>query len=194
MLGCCLSVFSRKTFAFAAVPVPGVPMNAFSFFLKSLGWIAAMLFCLAGGMLSYEVAARYLFVAPTIWAAELSQLCLIWGTLIAMPWLLSANRHIAVDVLTERLGPTLRRVCQIVSMAAIAAFSAVVAWKGYGIFFDSFERGRTTGSMLDLPTWVSELAVPVGFALLFLQALIELGKALLGKGSEAAGPGEGAAS
>lgn len=169
-------------------------MNVFSFFLRSLGWLAAILFCLAGAMLSYEVAARYLFVAPTIWAAELSQLCLIWGTLIAMPWLLAANRHIGVDVLTERLGPTLRRLCQGVSMAVIAAFSAVVAWKGYGIFFDSFERGRTTGSMLDLPTWVSELAVPVGFALLFLQALIELGKALRGKDPEAAHPDEGTAS
>ena len=169
-------------------------MKVFSFFLKSLGWIAAILFCLAGGMLSYEVAARYLFVAPTIWAAELSQLCLIWGTLIAMPWLLAANKHIAVDVLTERLRPGLRRLCNMLAMAAIAAFSAVVAWKGYGIFFDSFERGRTTGSMLDLPTWVSELAVPVGFALLFLQALIELGKAVTGTSSEGGHPQDGAVS
>ena len=155
-------------------------MKALSFLLLALAWIAALLFLLAGGMLTYEVAARYLFVAPTIWAAELSQLCLIWGTLIAMPWLLAANRHIAVDVLTERLNRTGRRLCQALAMAAIATFSGVVAWKGGGIFYDSFERGRTTGSMLDLPTWISELAVPVGFALLFLQALVELGKALRG--------------
>ncbi|MCK7615968.1 TRAP transporter small permease [Roseibium sediminicola] len=155
-------------------------MKALSFPLLALAWIAALLFLLAGGMLTYEVAARYLFVAPTIWAAELSQLCLIWGTLIAMPWLLAANRHIAVDVLTERLNRTGRRLCQGLAMAAITAFSAVVAWKGGGIFYDSFERGRTTGSMLDLPTWISELAVPVGFALLFLQALVELGKVLRG--------------
>ena len=152
-------------------------MKALSLLLLALAWIAALLFLIAGGMLTYEVAARYLFVAPTIWAAELSQLCLIWGTLIAMPWLLSANRHIAVDVLTERLNRTGRRLCQVLAMAAIAAFSGVVAWKGGGIFLDSFERGRTTGSMLDLPTWVSELAIPIGFGLLFLQALIEITRA-----------------
>ena len=47
-------------------------MKAFvvSFFSRPLGWIAAMLFFLAGAMLTYEVVARYLFVAPTIWAAE----------------------------------------------------------------------------------------------------------------------------
>lgn len=167
-------------------------MKALSLLLATFAWIAALLFLVAGGMLTYEVAARYLFVAPTIWAAELSQLCLIWGTLIAMPWLLAANRHIAVDVLTDRLGETGRRLCQGLAMAAIAAFSAVVAWKGAGIFHDSFERGRTTGSMLDLPTWVSELAVPVGFALLFLQALIELGRALRGDVRAGTDPKDGA--
>ncbi|MEP3045322.1 MAG: TRAP transporter small permease [Roseibium sp.] len=151
-------------------------MKLFSRILLALAWVSALLFVLAGCMLTYEVTARYLFVAPTIWAAELSQLTLIWGTLIAMPWLLGARRHIAVDAVTETLGPTGKRICHVLSMTAVAAFSAIVAWKGWGIFYDSFERGRTTGSMLDLPTWVSELAVPVGFALLFVQALIELGK------------------
>lgn len=149
-------------------------MKVFSNLLLALAWIAAVLFVLSGGMLTYEVAARYLFVAPTIWAAELSQLCLIWGTMAAMPWLLHAGLHISVDVLTERLGEIGRRICHILAMLAIAAFSAVVTWKSWGIFWDSFERGRTTGSMLDMPTWVSELAIPVGFGLLFLQALIEI--------------------
>ena len=142
----------------------------------ALAWISALLFVFAGCMLTFEVTARYLFVAPTIWAAELSQLCLIWGTLIAMPWLLGARRHIAVDAVTDNLGPLGKRLCHVLSMVAVALFSAVVAWKGWEIFYDSFERGRTTGSMLDLPVWIAELAVPVGFALLFVQALIELGK------------------
>lgn len=152
-------------------------MKAFSNLLLALAWVAAVLFVLSGGMLTYEVAARYLFVAPTIWAAELSQLCLIWGTMIAMPWLLNAGLHISVDVMTEHLGTIGRRICHVLAMIAIAAFSAITAWKGWGIFWDSFERGRTTGSMLDLPTWVTELAIPIGFGLLFLQALIEITRA-----------------
>ena len=153
-------------------------MRAFHSLLRALAWISAFLFILAGCMLTYEVTARYLFVAPTIWAAELSQLCLIWGTMIAMPWLLKTNRHIAVDAMTERLGPAAKRVCATLAMIVIGAFSAIVTWKGGGIFLDSFERGRTTGSMLDLPTWVSELAIPTGFALLFAQAVIETIKAV----------------
>ena len=155
-------------------------MKAYATLLMALAWIAALLFVLAGGMLTFEVTARYLFVAPTIWAAELSQLSLIWGSMIAMPWLLGAGRHIAVDAVTNQLGPGAQRICQGLAMIFVAGFSAIVAWKGAGIFYDSFERGRTTGSMLDLPTWVSELAIPVGFGLLFLQAVIELTKAVKG--------------
>ncbi len=155
-------------------------MKAFANLLRFLAWVSAFLFIVAGGMLTFEVTARYLFIAPTIWAAELSQLCLIWGSMLAMPWLLGAGRHIAVDAVTNQLGPVAQRICQALAMTFVAGFSAIVAWKGSGIFYDSFERGRTTGSMLDLPTWVSELAIPVGFSLLLVQALIEISKAVQG--------------
>lgn len=139
----------------------------------SLAWLAAVLFTVAGIMLTYEVMARYFFIRPTVWAAELSQLCLIWGCLVAMAWLLSARRHIAVDAVIQLLPPSVQRWIEAAAMLVVAAFSAMVTWKGWSIFLHSFERGRTTGSLLDLPSWIVELAVPLGFALLFIQALIE---------------------
>lgn len=148
-------------------------MNAITRISTALAWVAAALFTLAGVMLTFEVAARYFFTRPTIWAAELSQLCLIWGSLIAMAWALSARRHIRVTAITGMLGRKSQMVLEFLAMLAVALFSALVTWKGWGIFYDSFERGRTTGSLLNLPSWVAELAVPFGFALLFVQALIE---------------------
>ncbi|TYC72408.1 TRAP transporter small permease [Stappia sp. BW2] len=151
-------------------------MKAFYFVLQAFAWMAAFLFIAVGCMLTYEVLARYLFIAPTIWASELSQLCLMWGTMLAMPWLLKTGRHIAVDAVTDQLSPAWRRVCHVLAMGFVAVFSILVAWKGGAIFYDSFERGRTSGTMLDLPMWISELSIPVGFALLFLQAVLELGQ------------------
>ncbi|AUG55959.1 TRAP transporter small permease [Thalassospira marina] len=150
-------------------------------FIVALAWIGALLFVAAGLMLSWEVVARYFFVRPTIWAAELSQLCLIWGSLIGMPWALATRRHIAVDAITRLCSPTMQRVLEILAMAVVGIFSIVVAWKGFGIFFESLERGRTTGSMLDLPTWISELPVFVGFALLAIQSLIEIIRVVMGR-------------
>lgn len=159
-------------------------MRAFNALTITLAWIAALLFVASGVMLTYEVMARYFFIRPTIWAAELSQMCLIWGCLIAMPWLLSSRRHIAVDAVIRLFPDGVQRVIEALAMIVVAIFSALVTWKGWDIFYDSFERGRTTGSMLDLPSWVAELAVPVGFALLFLQAVIEIGRAWNGTQAE----------
>lgn len=148
-------------------------MSAFKYLVTSLAWLAAILFAASGVMLSYEVAARYFFTRPTIWAAELSQLCLIWGCLVGMPWVLAARRHIRINALTARLSRRAVIVCEVFTLTVVALFSAAVLYKGWHIFIDSYERGRTTGSLLDLPAWVAELAVPVGFALLLAQALVD---------------------
>ena len=54
-------------------------MKTFETLIINSAWLSAILFGMAGIMLTYEVGARYLFIAPTIWAAELSQLSLIFG-------------------------------------------------------------------------------------------------------------------
>ena len=148
----------------------------FARLVNLLAWVAAAMFVAAGAMLTYEVVARRVFVAPTRWAAELSQYCLIWGSLLAMAWVLRERRHIAVSAGTALLPPGGRRVADLFALAAVLALSMIVAWYGFLIFWDSFERGRTTGSLLNLPVWIPELAVPVGFALLTVQCVIEIGR------------------
>ena len=164
-------------------------MTLFNKIVSGLAWISAILFVAAGVMLTYEVVARYFFTKPTIWAAELSQMCLIWGSLIAMAWALRQRRHIAVDAVVNLLSPGTRRWTDTIAMVAVASLSAMVVWKGGDIFWDSFERGRTTGSMLDLPTWINELSVPFGFAFLLVQSILEAVRSATGNAPD---PGHGA--
>ncbi|MBO9398501.1 TRAP transporter small permease [Shimia sp. R9_2] len=138
------------------------------------GLLGACLMTATGAMLTYEVIARYFFIKPTIWAAELSQLCLIWGCLLSLGWVLSIRRHITVNAITALLPPTAQRLCVALSLVVLILFSACVAYWGWDIFHDSWERGRTTGSLLNLPSWIAELSVPVGFGLLTAQAVVEL--------------------
>lgn len=138
------------------------------------GVLGAWLLAATGAMLTYEVIARYFFTRPTIWAAELSQLCLIWGCLLAMGWVLNQRRHITVNAVTNLLPVKVQKLCVAVSLIVIIVFSVIVTIWGWEIFHDSFVRGRTTGSLLNLQSWIAELSVPVGFALLTAQALVEL--------------------
>lgn len=141
---------------------------------RAAGLMGAVLMALTGVMLTFEVVARYFFIKPTIWAAELSQLCLIWGCLLSMAWLLGARRHITVNAVTALLPLSAQKACVALALICIIAFSGIVTVWGWDIFYDSFTRGRTTGSLLNLPTWVAELSVPVGFGLLTLQAFTDL--------------------
>lgn len=143
------------------------------------GLFGATLLAVTGLFLTYEVVARYFFIKPTTWAAEISQLCLIWGCLLAMAWVLTLRQHITVNALTSLMPRSAQKVCVAVSLVGILVFSIVIVFWGWDIFYESWVRGRTTGSLLNLPTWVAELPVPLGFLLLFAQAACEL-KALSG--------------
>ncbi len=136
--------------------------------------LAAWLFFLVGLMLAYEVVMRYFFNAPTIWAEELSRLAQIWATWLAAAWTLKNRRLIAVGVLYQRLPVPLRRLAAMFTLLFIAAFSAITLYYAVQITAESVELGRKTATMLDMPLWAAEIAVPIGVGLLLVQCLVEL--------------------
>ena len=151
-----------------------------------LGALAAWLFFATGILLTYEVAARYVFTAPTIWAAEISQMFLIWGVFAALPRTLLRNENIAIDFLYERAPAPLQKLADIFALVFIAVFAATVAWYGFDIMWDSFVRGRSTGTMLNIPNWWTQVAIPFGFGLSAVQCLVLVTRRL--HGALAAGP------
>lgn len=155
-------------------------MRFISLIETAAGWIAAVLLTLTGAMLTYEVVARYFFNAPTIWAAELSQLCLIWAVPVAAGWALSHRRHIRVTAVTKLMPFRARQAAEVFALLVVLVFSLVVVVYGWEIFFDSWERGRTTGTMLDMNAWVPEALVPAGFVLLAISCVAGLVRVLQG--------------
>jgi len=150
----------------------------------ALGYVSAWLYFTTGLMIGYEVLARYFFNAPTIWAAEISQLLLIWGTFLAMACALKRRQHIRIEILTVRLGPAVQRYLEAASLLFIALLCLIVIWYGWSIAWDSLVRGRSTGTMLNIPNWWTEMVIPIGFGLLFLQCAVEIRRRFAGGASE----------
>lgn len=148
---------------------------------RACAWLAAGLFFATGLMLGYEVFARYLFTAPTIWAAELAELAMVWAVFLAGAWLLRQRAHIRITLLAETMPVSVRRGLETLVMLAIAAFSIAMVYYGWQIAANSFEVGRRSGTMLNLPAGVWQLAVPVGFTLLAAQAIAELARLARGE-------------
>ena len=140
----------------------------------ALGRASEWLFVATGAMLTWEVSARYVFNAPTVWAAELSQLAMAAGVFFALGDLQRRRRHISVHLLREKLSPRGRSIADAFALLVVAAFSAAVVFYGAKIAWGSFSSGSTSGTILNLPKWWGEAAMPVGFFLLLVQTLAEL--------------------
>jgi TRAP-type mannitol/chloroaromatic compound transport system permease small subunit len=135
------------------------------------GWLAAWLIVPMTVAVAYEVAARYAFNAPTIWAYDTTYM--LFGTqfMLAAAYTLLNGGHIRTDVFYERWSPRTRATIDTVSyvffffpgMLFVLYAGAVEAWFAFQI-----------GERSDWSPWRPVLyplkaVIPLTAALLLLQ-------------------------
>ncbi len=151
---------------------------------RAFGLIGALMMFMTGVFLTYEVVARYVLHAPTTWAQEVSELFLLWGVFLMLGWLIQGRKNIAIDVIYARLSRGPQRVLDILSLAFVLVFLVLTVVAGTEMVIDSFARGTTTGTMVDIPIFWEEAAVPFGCAWAAVQTVVELVRAMTGRGWE----------
>lgn len=125
-------------------------------------------------MLFMEVVLRYVFNAPTVWTQDVSITFQVWFTYLGMAYVLRQRQLIRITAIVVFLGPNGRRFMEFLSLIVILAFSIMAVVMGWEILADSIRLGRRQPSMLSMPSWINELPVMLGFALLAVQAIAEL--------------------
>ena len=148
----------------------------------ALGLVGAVLMFLTGVFLTYEVTGRYVFRAPTSWAQEVSEMCLLWGVFLMLGMLIRGRKNIAIDILYARLGPTAQRALDVVALSFVLVFLVITVRAGFELAHDSLMRGTTTGTMVDIPSYWEESAVPFGCAWGGVQTVVEIIRAITGRG------------
>jgi len=144
------------------------------------GRVSAWLFFIIGGIIVFEVVARYVFLAPTVWGEEMSRFLQIWATYLAAAYVLRNRQLIAIDVVVEKMPFRLHIVCETCALLIIGVFSLVAFYYGLETVIDSVRVGRATSTMLAVPRWMTELAIPIGFGLMLLQVIAELIRTVTG--------------
>lgn len=136
-----------------------------------LGDILVVLIAL---MLFLEVAARYIFNAPTIWTQDVAVALQVWFTYLGMAYVLRQRQLIRITAVLVLLGPGARKLLEGFTLLVIAAFSIMAVVYGWDVVADSIRLGRRQPTMLEMPNWIAELPVVLGFALLAVQAVADL--------------------
>lgn len=149
-----------------------------------LGWVdqlaglcsrAADLMLIAiATMLTYEVVARYVFLAPTEWTQDVAVTLQIWFTYIGMALVLRNRQMIRITAFLSSASGRARYVFEALALLVVGAFAAVATIKGYDMLIDSIRLDRRQPTMMALPNWIAELPLVVGFALLLLQSIADL--------------------
>ena len=148
-------------------------MNYYDKIVKYSGYLASALFIAIGFIVSYEVIMRYLFNSPTIWVNEVSRFLQIWATYLALTYSFHKNDFIRITVIYDRLNENGKKILDFISFIFILIFSCFVVYYGWLIAYDSLKVGRTSSTILDVPSFLTELAIPLCFAFLVLRVILE---------------------
>ena len=149
-------------------------MNYYNKIVKYSGYLASGLFITIGFIVSYEVIARYIFNSPTIWVNEVSRFLQIWATYLALTYSFHKKDFIRITVIYDKLNESGKKVLDFISFIFILIFSSFVVYYGWLIAYDSLKVGRTSSTILDVPSFLTEFAIPLCFAFLVLRVIFEI--------------------
>lgn len=77
----------------------------------------------------YEVVARYVFDAPTVWAFDIAYMCSGALFLLGVSWALKEDAHIRIDILRNKMPPRVAGAIEgITYLCILCPFFGILAW------------------------------------------------------------------
>lgn len=128
-------------------------------------FLAACLLVFTVIFVPVDVMSRYFFNAPLTWVYEVTEYILLFVPCLGMAWLARNNGHVAIDIVTNRLGHRSRALLDGVCVLVVAFICAFIAWWGAVVTFDGYKAKAIIENVLQTPQWIIYIAIPAGFGL-----------------------------
>ncbi len=140
------------------------------------GAVAALALLAMALVVGFEVASRYLFNAPTIWAWDVNVQLMMLMVLLGMADVYRRDLNVRVDLLTAGLPPRRRAILDLVATPALLLVFGVMLWTGWSYAAQSWSRGQTAPTIFAPPLWPITFMIPLGAALVLAQALLKMAR------------------
>jgi len=121
-----------------------------------------------------DVLLRYLLNSPIPGATDIGKYCLIATIFLGLAYTQWEKRHIAVELLTDRLQGRKRALLDIVTLCVSLIFFALITWQGWNMFWDSWLIKQYEDGLPHFPIYPSKFLVPVGGSLMCLQIIVDI--------------------
>jgi TRAP-type mannitol/chloroaromatic compound transport system permease small subunit len=128
---------------------------------------------------TYEVLARYIFDAPTIWAYEVGYMLTGTHFLLGMAYTLQQGQFIRIDIFSQDMSLKTRAF---IDLCAYSVILPLMVWLTYGLtayLISGFIKNERTGqSAMNMAVWPFRVVFLIAFTLLALQVYAEFMKSL----------------
>ena len=95
--------------------------------------------------------------------------------LLGAGYTLLRNEHVRIDVVSGRLSAKARAWIDLFGLVFfLLPVCSLTGWLSWPFFLDAFSRGEMSSNAGGLVRWPAKLLIPVGFALLVVQAFSEM--------------------
>jgi TRAP-type mannitol/chloroaromatic compound transport system permease small subunit len=128
----------------------------------------------------YDVAARYLFTAPTTWAYEIGYMMMGTHALLGMAYTLRQGGHVRIDAFAQSFSQATRALVDLIGyLVFLLPCLLWITWSLWGYWVSSLVSSERSGQSAWNPViWPFKLVFFVAFLLLVLQIVAEVIKAI----------------
>lgn len=137
---------------------------------EAAGWIVVIMML----TISYDVAMRYLFNAPTTWSFEVNRYMLILVVFIGSGWALPAGGHVSVDIFTENLPEKKKIILDIITSFMAGTYILIFLIQSILFTSEAWEHNVRSTEYLAWPLWPIRLFLVIGAATLLLEFIIRI--------------------
>jgi TRAP-type C4-dicarboxylate transport system permease small subunit len=122
--------------------------------------------------ITYEAIARA-FGAPTIWVFETTLYAFVFLGFLGNALAVQSGAHFRVTLLID-VFPQSGRIFDAIAHLSTLAFAMLIMATGSYFVWYSWSNGILSATLLEVPLWLPQLAIPLGGLGLFLQTLVTM--------------------
>jgi TRAP-type C4-dicarboxylate transport system permease small subunit len=135
---------------------------------------AAILTGVSAVLIFVGVILRNLFDLSPSWVIEAPIYTFVWAVFLVLGGTFQRGLHLGLDVIVAGLPARLRSAFALFCLVAMGATAAMLVWLGTRLTFEQYAIGAISNTALKMPLYTVTAAMPIGFALLFLRAVVDI--------------------
>ncbi|WP_372966159.1 TRAP transporter small permease subunit [Marinobacter sp.] len=147
------------------------PLRIIETFNLITGKVFSFFVFLGMAIVVYEVIARYVFNAPSVWAPGYTQRVFAGYFILIGAYTLIKGGHVRVDILLDTRSPRWNAFTNILNYLALVIWTLALSYEAWFYFIDAWEFNELDDSALRHPMWPVNLTLFIGTSLILVQGI-----------------------